>query len=173
MKLVILDRDGVINYDSKDYIKHVDEWRPIPGSLEAIARLSQAGILVAVATNQSGIARRYYCEQTLADIHQKMQQAIRHHGGVVDKIVYCPHHPDDKCYCRKPSPGMLIEIATHFDIDLNEVPFIGDRQSDIECAKSCGAKPILIHSEMTNVDGLDTDIARFHTLSDAIDDLLS
>lgn len=173
MKLVILDRDGVINYDSKHYIKHVDEWQPIPGSLEAVARLSKAGILVAVATNQSGIARKYYCENTLADIHNKMQDAVSEYGGTIHKIVYCPHHPDENCYCRKPNPGMLIEIAKHFDVSLTDVPFIGDRESDIICAKSCGATPMLIHSEMTSFDDIDKSVSQFQSLSDAVDNLLS
>ncbi len=173
MKLVILDRDGVINYDSKHYIKNVHEWRPIPGSIEAIARLSEAGIKVAVATNQSGVARALYTEQILLDIHKKMCDLVFEAGGVIEKIVYCPHHPDEGCFCRKPSPGMLLAIAKHFGVDIKNVPFIGDRQSDVACALACGARPILIHSQMTKQHEIDEQIESFSSLVEAVDALIA
>src|SRR5689334_22262237 len=105
-KLIILDRDGVINYDSPYYIKTPEEWQPIPGSLEAIALLKQADYTVVVATNQSGLARGLYDEPLLTAIHEKMLNACKAFGGTIDKIYYCPHHPDEHCFCRKPKPGM-------------------------------------------------------------------
>lgn len=149
MKLVILDRDGVINYDSDNYIKSPQEWQPIPGSLEAIACLKQAGFTVAVASNQSGIARGYYSHQDLADIHQKMLDLLAQKNGHIDKIVYCPHLPESGCGCRKPKPGMLLQIGDYFNTSLQGVPFIGDRITDIKAAKACNARPYLITSKMT------------------------
>lgn len=153
MKLIMLDRDGVINYESYAYIKSPAEWIPIPGSLQAIASLKQAGYTVAVATNQSGIARGYYDHDTLADIHHKMQTLLAEFGASIDKIVYCPHHPDEHCQCRKPQPGMLHAIAAYFNCDLTDVPFVGDRQTDIEVAQCVGAKPIfLTHGRDEQID---------------------
>ena len=114
MKLIILDRDGVINHDSDAYIKSPDEWLPISGSLEAIARLSHAGYRIAVATNQSGVGRGYYSLATLANIHEKMNQAVRAAGGLIDVIFFCPHVPDEACECRKPKPGLFYQIAEYF-----------------------------------------------------------
>ncbi|MDX1335709.1 MAG: D-glycero-beta-D-manno-heptose 1,7-bisphosphate 7-phosphatase, partial [Gammaproteobacteria bacterium] len=114
MKLIVLDRDGVINYDSDDYIKSVDEWIPLPGSLEAITRLNRAGYTVAVATNQSGIARGYYDLDALQAMHRKMKSGLEELGGELGMIAYCPHGPDDSCDCRKPLPGMLNQIAAHY-----------------------------------------------------------
>jgi D-glycero-D-manno-heptose 1,7-bisphosphate phosphatase len=145
-KLVILDRDGVINYDSDAYIKSVDEWRPLPGSLEAIARLSQAGFTVAVATNQSGVARGYYDLAELDAMHDKMQSLLGELGGKVDFIAYCPHGPDDDCDCRKPLPGMLHQIAEHLNVDLADVPVVGDSLRDLESALSVGACPVLVRT---------------------------
>lgn len=148
-KFIMLDRDGVINYDSKEYIKTPDEWRPIPGSAEAIARLSKGGYKIGIASNQSGVARGLYSEQTLAAIHQKMLSIVEAAGGTIHKIVYCTHLPDSGCPCRKPNPGMLYELANFF----NAVPkghyFVGDRLTDVEAAWACGASPILIRSQMT------------------------
>ena len=118
MKLLILDRDGVINQDSDAYIKKLDEWIPIPSSIAAIARLSKAGWTVAVATNQSGIARGYYDLATLESMHARLRQLVAKQGGEVGLIVHCPHGPDDGCDCRKPKPGMLEQIAAHYAADL-------------------------------------------------------
>ena len=143
-KLIILDRDGVINYDSPDYIKNPAEWDAIPGSLEAVARLKQAGWLVAVATNQSGVARGLFDLDTLQQIHAKMLQQVTAHGGAIDFLVYCPHAPHEKCRCRKPKPGMLLDIGAHFDTSLQNVPVIGDSLRDLQAAAAVGARPILV-----------------------------
>lgn len=146
MKLVILDRDGVINEDSDDYIKSPEEFRFIPGSLEAIARLNQAGYRVAVATNQSGIARGYFELDTLNEMHEKLRRGLAAVGGHVDAIVFCPHGPDDQCRCRKPLPGMLSEIGERFSVDLKDVPVVGDSKRDLEAAQAVGARPILVRT---------------------------
>lgn len=144
MKLIILDRDGVINYDSDDYIKSVDEFVPIPGSLEAIARLNRAGYHVYVATNQSGIARGYYDETTLQKMHDKLARLLDEQGGHVDGIFYCPHGPDDGCDCRKPLPGLLQRIEHVTGTSLRGVPVVGDSLRDIESARAVGATPYLV-----------------------------
>lgn len=146
----MLDRDGVINYDSKEYIKSPAEWLPIPGSLQAIAKLTAAGYKIGIASNQSGIARGLYSEEVLASIHQKMMKAIEAVGGKVDKIVYCPHMPDAGCPCRKPQPGMLYEIAAFFGSSAKGKYFVGDRITDVQAAKACEAIPLLIRSQMTD-----------------------
>lgn len=143
-RLVILDRDGVINHDSDDYIKSPDEWRPIAGSIEAISRLSNAGFDVAVATNQSGIARKYLDVPTLQAIHDKMRRAVRDAGGNIGKIVYCPHLPEDGCDCRKPGVGLLQRISHELDVPLENVPMIGDSERDIAAARAVGGRPILV-----------------------------
>ncbi|MBQ0783768.1 MAG: D-glycero-beta-D-manno-heptose 1,7-bisphosphate 7-phosphatase [Amphritea sp.] len=145
MKLVILDRDGVINHDSDNYIKSVDEWRPLPGSIQAIARLSKAGFDVCVATNQSGLARGYFDLTTLNLMHRKMKDLVEEQGGRIDKIEYCPHSPDDNCYCRKPLPGMYQHILSCYpDIDPEKVYVVGDSLRDLEAAESAGCPSILV-----------------------------
>jgi D-glycero-D-manno-heptose 1,7-bisphosphate phosphatase len=144
MKIVILDRDGVINFDSEGYIKSPDEWLPIPGSLEAIALLTQHGYTVTVATNQSGLARGYYDRVTLDQIHLKMKKAAAAVGGEIDGIFLCPHGPDDHCLCRKPSPGLLFEIASMYGVSLENVPFVGDSYRDILAATKANATPVLV-----------------------------
>jgi D-glycero-D-manno-heptose 1,7-bisphosphate phosphatase len=144
MKLVILDRDGVINEDSKEFIKTPAEWRPLPGSVEAIARLTAAGFTVTVATNQSGLARGLLDEATLAAIHHKMTDAVTAAGGRLEAIHYCPHLPDDHCDCRKPEPGLLRAIAARFQASLRAVPVIGDSERDIEAARRVDARPMLV-----------------------------
>ncbi|MCK9283005.1 MAG: D-glycero-beta-D-manno-heptose 1,7-bisphosphate 7-phosphatase [Rhodocyclaceae bacterium] len=144
MKLIILDRDGVINHDSDQYIKSPEEWKPIAGSPEAIARLNQWGYRVVVATNQSGIGRGLFEMDTLNAIHEKMLRAVSHVGGKVDAIFFCPHTNGDDCDCRKPKPGMLEEIATRYNIDLSEVPVVGDSLRDLQAAVAVGAQPILV-----------------------------
>ena len=144
MKLIILDRDGVINEDSDDYIKSPDEFIPIPGSLAAIARLKQAGFVVVVATNQSGIARRLFDIGALNAIHEKLQRELARYGASLDGIFFCPHGPEDGCECRKPKAGLLREIASRFQVDLDGVPSIGDSLRDIEAAREAGATPLLV-----------------------------
>jgi D-glycero-D-manno-heptose 1,7-bisphosphate phosphatase len=143
-KLVILDRDGVINEESVHYIKSPQEWIPIPGSLEAIAKLTAHGIRVAVATNQAGIGRGLFDEAQLNAIHQTMIDAVAAKGGRLDKIVYCPHHPQEGCACRKPNTGLLDEISDYFKIDLTDVPFIGDSEKDILAAQKRQCQPMLV-----------------------------
>jgi len=145
-KMIILDRDGVINEDSDDYIKTVDEWNPIPGSLEAINRLKKAGYLVTVATNQSGISRGLFNEEVLRQIHGKMHRLLARRGARVDGIFYCPHGPQDNCACRKPKPGLLFQIAKQFDINLAETVFVGDSISDIRAAEMANAIPVLVRT---------------------------
>ncbi len=144
MQLVILDRDGVINEDSDTYIKSVDEFIPLPGSLAAIARLNQAGYTIAVATNQSGISRGLFDLNTLDAMHDKLRRLLANEGGVIDKIVFCPHAPDNGCNCRKPLPGLMQQIADHYQIPLTDVPVIGDSLRDLQAARAVGAQPILV-----------------------------
>lgn len=144
MTLVILDRDGVINFDSTAYIKSPEEWLPIPGSLNAIAQLNRAGFQVVIATNQSGVSRGYYDVETLDLIHEKLMRELAAHGGYVDHIFFCPHHPDDGCECRKPKPGMLQQITDKYQIDLHDTFFIGDSVSDMQVAQAVGCIPILV-----------------------------
>lgn len=179
MKLIILDRDGVINEDSDSYIKSPDEWIPIPGSLEAIGRLTGAGYKVAVVTNQSGIARGYYDLATLEAMHDKMRRLAAQFGGQIDKIVFCPHGPDDGCDCRKPEPGMLLQVAEYFDMSLKNVFMVGDTRSDIEAAWNAGAMPILVKSgkgERTLADSgvaeITTGVPVYANLSRFVDELL-
>lgn len=146
MPLVILDRDGVVNEDSDAYIKSPDEWVPIPGSLEAIARLNHAGYRVVIATNQSGVARGLFGMGELDAIHQKLHTALARLGGQLDGIYFCPHGPDDGCACRKPRPGLLLEIAARHGIELTGVPAIGDSLRDLEAARAVGATPILVRT---------------------------
>lgn len=153
VKIVILDRDGVINYDSDDYIKSPEEWQAIPGSLEAISRLNQAGYRVVVATNQSGVRRKLYDIETLNHIHQKMQNALSEVGGTVEAIFFCVCLPSDDCECFKPRPGMLLEIAERLRISLIDVPVIGDALRDVEAARSVGARPMLVRTGKLFRDG--------------------
>lgn len=144
MKLIILDRDGVINYDSDAFIKSPDEWIPIPGSLEAIARLNQAGYRVVVATNQSGIARGLLDILTLNAIHQKMHKTAQQVGAHIDAVFFCPHAADDNCDCRKPKPGMLQQIGKRFNLSLKGVPAIGDSLRDLQAGFVLGCVPYLV-----------------------------
>ena len=143
-KLIVLDRDGTINHDSDQFIKSPDEWRPIPGSLEAIARLHHAGFRVVVATNQSGVGRGLYDMATLNAIHEKMHRAVGQVGGRIDAVFFCPHAADSKCECRKPRAGMLQEIGKRFNIELEGVPCIGDGLRDLQAADAVGAQPMLV-----------------------------
>jgi D-glycero-D-manno-heptose 1,7-bisphosphate phosphatase len=145
-RLVILDRDGVINLDSDAYIKSVDEWVPVPGSISAIARLSIAGYQIAVATNQSGLARGYFDEFTLANMHSLMCDLVEQEGGTISTVVYCPHHPDEGCRCRKPAPGLLEQIADELQISVAGAWFVGDAEKDIELAVAMECVPILVRT---------------------------
>jgi len=144
VSLVILDRDGVINHDSDDYIKSPDEWQPLPGSLEAIARLCRADYTVVVATNQAGVGRGLFSLEMLTRIHRKMASSIRDKGGRLDSVFFCPHSPADQCGCRKPKPGMLLEISDRLNIGLSGVPVVGDSLRDLEAAAAAGAMPVMV-----------------------------
>lgn len=143
-RLVILDRDGVINHDSVEFIKSPAEWLPIDGSIEAIAKLSGAGFTVAVASNQSGIGRRIIDPPALDAIHDKMLDTVKSAGGDIDRIVSCPHHPDDGCDCRKPAPGLLLRLGRQYGVPLDGVPVIGDSLRDLDAAVAVNARPILV-----------------------------
>lgn len=173
MRLIILDRDGVINVDSPNYIRSPEEWIPLPGSLEAIGRLTREGWTVAVATNQSGVGRGYYDEETLAAMHAKMERGAAEHGGRIDHIAYCPHTPEAGCPCRKPKPGLLEAIGRHFGAPLEGVPVIGDAPRDLEAARRVGARPILVLTgkgrETRERDGGGVEV--FSDLASAVDAL--
>lgn len=144
MKLIILDRDGVINHDSPDYIKSAAEWIPIDGSIEAIARLHKAGFTVVVATNQAGLARGKFELDDLEAMHEKLTQLVEEQGAELGAIFYCPHHPDDKCKCRKPLPGMLDAIEAEFNTSVESCYFVGDSLRDLQAGIAKGCKPVLV-----------------------------
>ncbi len=143
-RLVILDRDGVINHDSEEFVKTPAEWLPIDGSIEAIARLSGAGFTVAVATNQSGIGRKLLDKPALNAMHDKLRALVKDAGGDLDRIVYCPHHPDAGCECRKPAPGLYKQLSRHYGVPLDGVPIVGDAERDLEAARAVNARPMLV-----------------------------
>ena len=146
MKLIILDRDGVINHDSDQFIKSPEEWQPIDGSLDAIAFLTQAGYTIAVATNQSGIARGYFNVQTLNEMHSKMHKLVRQAGGEISGVWFCPHTADSNCDCRKPKPGMVLDILDRFQAQASETYLVGDSLRDLQAIASAGGKPILVRT---------------------------
>jgi D-glycero-D-manno-heptose 1,7-bisphosphate phosphatase len=146
MKLVILDRDGVINEDSAEFIKSPEEWVPIPGSLDAIARLNRAGWRVVVATNQSGLRRRLFDIEALNRIHNTLHRQLAEIGGYIEAIFFCPCLPRDDCECYKPNPGMIAGIGERLRVDLATVPFIGDGLRDLEAARRAGARPWLVRT---------------------------
>lgn len=174
-KLIILDRDGVINYDSYDYIKSPEEFLPIPGSIDAIARLSQNGFLVAIATNQSGVSRGLYSEKTLKAIHAKMHHLVEEAKGSIAAIEYCLHLPEAGCFCRKPKSAMLENLASKLNCVLKDSPFVGDRISDIEAAMAVEALPIIIMSPMTDKEGLKKypKVPIFTSLADYVEQVLA
>ena len=177
MKLAIIYRDGVINYDSDQYIKTPAEWKPIPQSLEAIARLNHAGYRVVVATNQSGVGRGLFDMSTLNAIHDKMYRALANVGGRIDALFFCPHMDENNCDCRKPKPGMLLDIAKRFNVDLKNIPFIGDSLKDLQAAQAVGAKPILVRTgkgEKTSTDQrLPKGTIQFVDLNNAVKHIIS
>ena len=176
MKLIILDRDGVINQDSADFIKNPNEWIPIPDSLESIARLNQHGFSVIIATNQSGIGRGLFDIETMNAINKKMLDLLAQVGGHIDAIFYCPHTEGVNCKCRKPKSGMLEEISTRFGVNLKNIPAVGDATRDLEAYQSVGAQPILVKTGK----GEDTFVSKaypkntwiFNNLSQAVDKIL-
>ena len=177
MKLIILDRDGVINIGSAQFIKTPEEWKPIPGSLEAIARLTRDGWRVVVATNQSGLARGLFEMATLNAIHAKMHKAVAQAGGRIEAVFYCPHSADMDCDCRKPRAGLFNEIATRYGRDLLGVPSIGDSLRDLQAAASVGARPFLVRTgkgeKTLAAGGLPENTPVFTDLSEAVEHLLA
>ena len=178
MRLLILDRDGVINEESADFVKSPQEWQPIPGSLEAIARASHAGCRIVVASNQSGLARGLLDIDALNQIHQRMLQELAAVGGTIDAFFFCPHGPDDNCDCRKPNTGLLEEISRRLRVPLTDVPVVADRLSDVQAARGVGARPILVltgRGKQTLHDSGDTltDIAVFPNLAAVVEHLLT
>ena len=167
--LVILDRDGVINRDSSEFVKTADEWIPLPGSIAAIADLSRTGYTVTVASNQSGLARGLIDRKALYAMHRKLRRLVSAAGGHIDRIVVCPHGPDDGCSCRKPKPGLLHRLGRHYRTSLDGVPVIGDSLRDLEAATASGARPILVRTG----NGRKTEAAIEHDLAgtEVFDDL--
>ncbi|MGI9277713.1 MAG: D-glycero-beta-D-manno-heptose 1,7-bisphosphate 7-phosphatase [Endozoicomonas sp.] len=175
-KLIILDRDGVINEDSDNYVRSVDEWIPIPGSIDAIARLSKTGFKIAVATNQSGIARGFFNLDTLAAMHNKMTTLVVSLGGRIHSIKFCPHGPDDKCRCRKPAPGLIQQIEEELGISAQDAWLIGDSLRDLQAAREAGCKPVLVKTgkgERTLAKGENLeDVPVYNNLAEFTDSLL-
>ena len=173
-KLIILDRDGVINRDSLEYIKSPDEFVFLPGSIQAIVRLNQAGYTVAIATNQSGIARGFYDETILAAIHDKLRMQVEAAGGDIALIKHCPHMPDAGCVCRKPQPGLLHMISKDLGQGLDHAIMVGDRITDILTAKAADVRPMMVLSSMTNHTQLANfpDVPQFVSLADCVDEIL-
>jgi len=179
-KAVLLDRDGVINFDSPDYILSPEEWRPIPGSLEAIGRLTAAGIAVAICSNQSALGRDMISQETFQGIHAKMMLAIEEKGGEIGHVAYCPHAPDDACDCRKPLPGLLEESLTALEVSASEALMIGDSIRDVQAAHAAGVSVWLVQSGHGDADTilnrsreLVPDIAHYPDLAAAVDVLLA
>ncbi|MBT6273138.1 MAG: D-glycero-beta-D-manno-heptose 1,7-bisphosphate 7-phosphatase [Chromatiales bacterium] len=168
MALVILDRDGVINIDSPDYIRSAAEWRPIPGSLDAIARLTHAGHRVAVATNQAGVGRGIFTIEALNAIHEVMLMEIFARGGAIAGVFFCACHPDDGCECRKPKPGLLKQISERLRVPLDGVPMVGDSQRDLDAARAAGARPVLVRTGNGRTTEIGLDAA---SATDTYDDL--
>lgn len=175
MSLILLDRDGVINHDSADFIKSPAEWEPIDGSLEAIARLNQSGYRVVVISNQSGIARGLLDIETLNRIHSKMRRMLAQLGGKIEAVMFCPHGPADDCHCRKPQPGMLNDLAHRLRVSLDNVPAVGDSLRDLQAAQAVGAIPILVKTgkgKKTLKQGIPEGIAVYKNLAAVADALL-
>ena len=178
MKIIVLDRDGVINRDSDDYIKSAEELVPINGSIEAIAKLSNAGFTVTVATNQSGLARGLFDEEKLSEMHHLLCSMVEAAGGSIDGIFYCPHHPDDGCACRKPKTGLLEQIEREFGCRLKGCYFVGDSLKDIQAARAFECQPILVRTGKGQIteqallqEGVN-DVRVFDSLADAVPSIL-
>ena len=172
-KLIILDRDGVINHDSDHYIKSPEEWLPIEGSAEAIAQLIQSGYSIGVATNQSGLSRGLFDLAMLEKIHSKMNQHLADHGARIDKLVFCPDHPDNPGPDRKPAPGMVIKLLEEFNAVAEETWFVGDTISDVQCALNSGCKPAVVRTgkgahTLTKPEFQKLDVPVFDDLADFV-----
>ena len=182
-RLIILDRDGVINQDSDDFIKSPEEWRAIPGSLEAIARLCREDYQVVVMTNQSGVSRGLFTLNMLNQIHEKMLEELNHLGGEISAIFFCPHSAEAECECRKPKPGMFLELADRLQWNLGNVYAVGDSLRDLQAARAAGANPVLVETgkgprtieALASLEGEDADlqsVPRFKNLAAFVDELL-
>jgi len=168
--LIILDRDGVINQDSDDYIRSVRDWKPIPGSIEAIADLSRAGYRIAIATNQSGLSRGYFTLDDLEEIHTLLRRRVEEHGGTIDGIFYCPHLPEEGCNCRKPATGLLQAIENELQESAQGAPFIGDSLKDLQAARAFGCQPMLVTTgkgshTLASLRAGETSLDDFHAIS--------
>ncbi len=176
-KLIVLDRDGVINYDSDDYVKSVDEWIPLPGSMEALAKLTHAGYKIAIATNQSGISRGYFTVATLDAMHQKMLTLAAEAGAKIDYIAYCPHGPDDGCDCRKPLPGLIHQIEKALNISAEGCYMVGDSLRDLQAGSAAGLVPALVltgKGERTQAKGIELQgVAVFSDLNNFVDQIIN
>ncbi len=159
MKLIILDRDGTINEDRDDYVKSPQEWVPLPGALEAIARLNHAGWHTVLATNQSGLGRGLFDMTMLNEMHAHMNQLLARHGGRIDAVFFCPHAPEDQCDCRKPLPGLLLQIGERYGVNLSEVPVVGDSLRDVQAGQAAGCPTHLVRTGKLGVAG-DDEIAQ-------------
>lgn len=144
MKIVILDRDGTLNYNSDEYIKSPEEWRPLPGALEAVGRMNHAGYHVVLAINQSGLGRGLLDVASLNAIHKHMLKQLAMVGGRIDAIFYCPHTSEDGCTCRKPLPGLIEQVVERFGIEIQDTPFVGDSLRDMQAAQAAGCQPHLV-----------------------------
>lgn len=175
--MLILERDGVINEEPEEFVASPADWQPIPGSVEAIARANSAGYHVVIASNQPGLAQGRFDIDTLNAIHQRMFTELSVAGGHVDAVFFCPHAPQDKCQCRKPQPGMLLEIGTRFHADLQDVQVIGNSLGDIQAARAAGAQPVLVRTgkwqqTMQHKQEL-VGVSVYENLAAAVDALLS
>ncbi|WP_424193354.1 D-glycero-beta-D-manno-heptose 1,7-bisphosphate 7-phosphatase [Ampullimonas aquatilis] len=159
-KLVVFDRDGVINHDNPNYIRSPEDWHPIDGAAEAIAKISASNISIAIATNQAGIAKNCFSMRTLEQIHQKMISHVRSFGGNIDRIYFCPHQPSDHCDCRKPNPKMLLQACSDFNVETSTTYFIGDSLRDTQAAVSAGCKPALVLTGNGKVTSMHPDLPK-------------
>jgi D-glycero-D-manno-heptose 1,7-bisphosphate phosphatase len=176
VKLILLDRDGVINFDSEDHIRSEEEWRAIPGSLQAIGRLCRAGWRVVIVSNQSGLALGKFTVEHLNAVHQKMIAHLSQYGGVIDAIFFCPHGPDDGCDCRKPKPGLFLDVARRLRVSLDGVHYIGDKMNDVKAARAAGATPVLVKTgygaKTIAAGGVPDDVPIYDDLGAFVDALL-
>ncbi len=177
MRSIFLDRDGVINEERLEFVRSPADWKPLPGSLEAIARARRAGYRIIVVSNQSGIARGLLDITTLNAIHRRLLEDLAHFGGHIDAFFFCPHGPEDNCSCRKPKAGLLLTAKERLGLDLAKTPFIGDRISDLLAAKRAGAIPVLVRTGIDTITDAETrDIGRvecFDTLRDAVNAVIA
>lgn len=180
LKLVVVDRDGTLNVYQEGYVQNIDDWKPISGAFEAVAMLNRAGWHVVIATNQPGISRGVLDMSTLNSIHQLMYQQLAQAGGKVDAVFFCPHTADDQCTCRKPLPGMLLDISTRFGVDAAEIHVIGDALRDVEAAQAAGCQPYLVctgesetYSPAQPPEGLPANTRVFASLQDFAKDLIA